>query len=170
MVKNIGKRLYALQSEKGIKLSKLVIAHIQKCVKYIFAKTQGDVDGLHENLKSLVPHQFGDHEICKPRWCGFKRKPGEIYVHKSLPYKSALKDVHLREQLNGIFAPDIAKAYRYADLGSSQQSEHANREVTLRAAKSTLHYGNSESLDYRVKATATFINDGRQYIPKVDKN
>ncbi|XP_060557505.1 uncharacterized protein LOC132717930 [Ruditapes philippinarum] len=51
------------------------------------------------------------------------------------------------------------KAPQLADLGSSQQCEHANREVTMRAPKS-LHYGNSESLDFRVKATAAFINEG----------
>ncbi|XP_052268410.1 uncharacterized protein LOC127869785 [Dreissena polymorpha] len=52
---------------------------------------------------------------------------------------------------------------QYVDLGSSQQCEHANKEVSLRAPKSH-HYGNSASLDYHAQATAAFINDGRQYI------
>ena len=38
IVKNIGKRLYALQASKKVKVSKAVIIHIQKCVKYSFAK------------------------------------------------------------------------------------------------------------------------------------
>lgn len=59
--------------------------------------------------------------------------------------------------------PVINNAEQMADLGSSQQCEHANREVILRAPKS-LHCGNSESLDFRVAATAAFINEGREYI------
>lgn len=61
-------------------------------------------------------------------------------------------------RLESLFKPVIANAEQLADLGSSQQCEHANREVILRAPKS-LHYGNSESLDFRVKATAAFINE-----------
>ena len=166
IVKNVGKRLYALQNEKGIKLSKNVILHIQKCLKYAFAKNQGDTDGLRKNLKAIIPHQFGDHSLCDAIFCGFKRRPGEAYSHRSLPYKSALKDSQLRERLEKIFEPLVNNSEQYSDLGSSQQCEHANREVTLRAPKS-LHYGNSESLDYRVHATAAFINDGRHFVPQV---
>ena len=166
IVKNIGKHMYALHAEKGIRLSKNVIMHIQKCLKYDFAKNQGDKDGLQENLKAIIPHQFGDHSFCCGKFCGFKRKPFEVYLHRSLPYKAALKDGHLRACLEKIFEQVISNAEQYSDLGSSQQCEHANREVTLRAPKS-LHYGNSESLDYRVHATAAFINEGRYYIPKV---
>lgn len=166
IVKNIGKHLYALHAEKGIKLSKNVILHIQKCLKYAFARNQGDKDGLEENLKALIPHQFGDHSMCVARFCGYKRQPSQVYTHRSLPYKTALKDDVLRARLDNIFKPVIANAEQYADLGSSQQCEHANREVTLRAPKS-LHYGNSESLDYRVHATSAFINEGRNYISQV---
>ena len=81
----------------------------------------------------------------------------EILLH--LRYRGKIE-----ERLNTIFTPIIAKSYQYADMGSSQQCEHGNREVTLRAPKS-LHYGNSESLDFRVKAA--FINDGRHYISEV---
>lgn len=137
--------------------------HIQKCVKYAFSKNQGNKQGLEENLRGLIPHQFGDHQYCKPRFCGFLRKQGETYQHRSLPYKSALKDTDLRQQLEAVFKPIIANAEQYIDLGSSQQCEHANREVTLRAPKS-LHYGNSESIDFKVHATAAFINEGRRYI------
>ncbi|XP_053400079.1 uncharacterized protein LOC123542175 isoform X3 [Mercenaria mercenaria] len=119
-----------------------------------------------ENLKALIPHQFGDHSLCNERFCVFKRKPGEVYIHKSLPYKRSLKDDTLREKLQQIFDPLVANARQYADLGSSQQCEHANKEVSLRAPKSH-HYGHSKSLDYRVHATASYINDGRHYIPEL---
>lgn len=38
IVNNVGKNLYALHAHKGVKLSKSVILHIQKCLKYAFAK------------------------------------------------------------------------------------------------------------------------------------
>ncbi|XP_062590600.1 uncharacterized protein LOC134252182 [Saccostrea cucullata] len=160
VVKNIGKTLFELKSKK---LSKTVIMHIQKCVKYAFAKNQGNKEGLEENLRGLIPHQFGDHQHCRARFCGFLRKPGSVYQHRSLPYKTALKDTDLRHQLEAVFEPLIANAEQYIDLDSSQQCEHANREVTLRAPKS-LHYGNSESIDFKVHATAAFINEGHGYI------
>ena len=48
--------MYALHAEKGNKPSKNVIMHIQKCLKYAFAKNQGYKDGLQENLKAIIPH------------------------------------------------------------------------------------------------------------------
>lgn len=58
VLKNIGKSLYALHAEKGtgIKLSKTVILHIQKCLKYIFAKNAGDKNKLQENLKAQLAY------------------------------------------------------------------------------------------------------------------
>ena len=166
VVKNIGKALYALGATKGVKMSKHVIEHIQKCVRYVFSKNQGNKDALETNLAALIPHQFGDHSKCEARFCGYLRQPDVSYQHRSLPFKAALKDQALRAQLDKIFEPVIAKAWQYTDLGSSQQCEHANREVALRAPKSH-HYGDSESLDFRVHATSAFINEGRQYITQV---
>ncbi|KAK3083329.1 hypothetical protein FSP39_019577 [Pinctada imbricata] len=167
VVKNFGKQLYTLHGTKGVKLSKNVVIHLQKCFKYALAKNHNKHD-MEENLKALLPHQFGDHSLCKDRFCGFKRNPKENYVHRSLPYKAALKDDNLRSHLQPIFDQATARAEQYVDLGSSQQCEHANREVTLRVPKSH-HYGNSESLDFRVNASAAFINEGRSYISKVNK-
>ena len=164
VIKNIGKKLYELQKTKT-KISKAVIMHLQKCVRYIIAKNQGEADNLTSNMKALIPHQFGDHSLCEPRWCGYKRSD-RSYKHKSLPYNLPLKDLALKEKLGEIFEPIIARSASYADLGSSQQCEHANKEVTLRADKGH-HYGESESLDYRVKATSAFVNMGRAYLAKV---
>ena len=166
VVKNVGKSLYALHYKKGVKLSKMVILHLEKCLKYAFARNQGDKEALRDNLKALVPHQFGDHSLCSDRFCVFKRTPSEMYIHHSLPYRRALTDETLRHELQKIFDPLVTRADQYADLGSSQQCEHANKEVSLRAPKSH-HYGNTKSLDYRVHATAAFINEGRHYIPNV---
>lgn len=166
-VKNIVKHLYDLRNSKESKISNQVLQHFTKCIKYVFAKNQGDPDDMRQNLEALVPHQFGDHTKCVPRFCGYKRKPDESYLHKSLPYNTSLSDPILKEKFHKIFEPVIAKASLYSDLGSSQACEHANGAVSLRAPKH-LHYGESESLDFRVKATAACINEGREYLPEVE--
>lgn len=84
----------------------------------------------------------------------------EKYSHRSLPYKAPLRDTFLREKLNVLFEPIIVKSALYIDLGSSQACEYANRAAMLKAPKH-LHYGESESLDFRIQATATSINVGR---------
>jgi transcriptional regulatory protein LevR len=40
VVKNFTKNLYNLKKEKAIKLSKNVICHLEKCLKYAFQKTR----------------------------------------------------------------------------------------------------------------------------------
>lgn len=112
---------------------------------------------MRQNLDALVQYQFGDHTKCIPRFCGYKRKSDETYLHKSLPYKTSLSDPILKEKRHKIFEPVIAKASLYSELGFSQACGHANRAVSLRAPKH-LHYGENESLDFRVKATAPCIN------------
>ena len=166
IVKNVGKSLYALKNEKGVNLGKPVICHIEKCLKYAFATNQGDPDGLRDNLKALIPHQFGNHSFCTSRFCNFKRRPNKQYIRRSLPYKVPLKDEELQVRLQRIFEPLINCAQQYSDLGSSQQCEHGNKEVCLRAPKSH-YYGNTKSLDYRVHASAAFMNEGRHYISQV---
>ena len=166
IIKNVGKSLYALPLEKGIKISKNTICHLQKCISYALSKNSGDVDGLQDNLRAIVPHNFGDHQYCKTSFCGQQKNASEKYVHRSLPYKASLIGDDLRKRLDDIMRPLIAKASQLADLGSSQQCEHANREVTLKAPKN-IYYGGSEALDFRVQATAALINEGRDYIVQV---
>ncbi len=118
-------------------------------------------------LEALVPHQFGNHYKCQPVWCGFKRSSDTTtYQHRSLPYKASLRDPILRTKLEALFQPIINRSDQYVDLGSSQQCEHANREVTLKVPKN-IHYGGSAGLDYRVQATTAFVNEGRHYLSQV---
>lgn len=82
-----------------------------------------------------------------------------------LPHNVPLKnDGIIRADLS----PVIASAEPYSNMRSSQQCEHANREVSFSALKS-LHYGDPESLDFRIKATAACTNEGRNYICQVHK-
>ena len=71
-------------------------------------------------------------------------------------------------QLEKVFEPVISHSEEYSNLEKSQKCEHANREVTLQAPQS-LRYGNSESLDFPVAATAAFITEGRQYVTQVNE-
>lgn len=116
-MKNVGKHLFQLQASKKVRLSKVVINHIQKCLKYAFAKNQGNKEDLEQNLKAIIPHQFGDHSLCFPKFCGYKREPSVKYLHRSLPYKGPIKDEtgQLREELDKIFAPVIGNASQYTD-------------------------------------------------------
>lgn len=52
IVKNIGKSMFALQEKK---LSKSVIMHIQKCLKYIFAKKSGKQSWHGREFESTYP-------------------------------------------------------------------------------------------------------------------
>lgn len=45
-VKNIVKHLYDLRNSKESKISNQVIQHFTKCIKYVFAKNQGDPDDM----------------------------------------------------------------------------------------------------------------------------
>lgn len=71
IVKNVGKRLWKLHNDKVVKLSKSVILHLEKCLKYAFSKNQGNLDGMKSNLKAIIPHQFGEHSLCETRFCGY---------------------------------------------------------------------------------------------------
>ncbi|XP_053400902.1 uncharacterized protein LOC128557554 isoform X2 [Mercenaria mercenaria] len=161
VVKNVTGTLYKMKS--ALKLSDNVISHIKKCLSYAFSKNQGDKIGMVENIRALIPHQFADHTLCHGRFCGYKRRPSEKYVHRSLPYMTPLHDSNLRTKLQAVFDTVAANAHSYVDLGSSQQCESANRRVSLRAPKSH-YYGDTKSLDYRVEATAACINEGRHYL------
>ena len=50
-----------MSKEKNIKLSKNTIMHLENCLKYVFAKNQGNEKDMKANLEAIVPHQFGDH-------------------------------------------------------------------------------------------------------------
>ncbi|XP_060553342.1 uncharacterized protein LOC132714462 isoform X2 [Ruditapes philippinarum] len=80
IMKNIGKSLYSLQSQKGVKLSKNTIIHLQKCISYALSKNSGNEVALQENLCAIVPHNFGDHQLCKASFCGQLRTPDENFL------------------------------------------------------------------------------------------
>ena len=62
----------------------------------------------------------------------------------------------------------IANAALYSDISSSHACEHANTAVSLRTPKH-VHYGDSESLDFLVKTTGVYVNEGRKNLPEVSE-
>jgi len=57
VVKNIGKT-YGIHHNKNKKTDQNTIKHLQRCLKYCFAKNQGNPLKLRENVQALIPHQF----------------------------------------------------------------------------------------------------------------
>lgn len=94
------------------KLSKSVIQDIHKCLKCAFARNEGDKTGMEENLRAIISQQFGDHTSCHQRFCGFKLKPQENYIHRCLPYKSSLRMTILDFNLKKIFESVINGIFR----------------------------------------------------------
>lgn len=121
---------------------------------------------MRENLVVLVLYQFGDYSKCYGRFCGYKCKFNEIYVYRSLLYKVLLQDLLLCQSFDYIFVLIIVKSVLYIELGLSQVCEYVNREICLRVLK-YFYYGESESLDFRVKVIVVFINEGRKYLLEV---
>ena len=60
-----------------------VIGYIQRCFMYCIRQNKGKESSLLEGLKSIVPHAFGDHTLCK-EWCTYQHDP-ENYRHGDLP-------------------------------------------------------------------------------------
>ena len=105
IVKNFGSRCYDARKECS-SLSLKIIKHLQKCLTYCFSNNKGDLKGMEENLAAIVPHQFGDHTVCKPHFCGAERKKGKNYSHQSLPYKKTPLMPCLEEEA-GRYLPPI---------------------------------------------------------------
>lgn len=63
-ITNIVKILNVQRNKQEVSLSNQVIQHLHNCIKYIFSKNNGDVDGMRDNLKALIRHQFVDHSFC----------------------------------------------------------------------------------------------------------
>ena len=96
--RTLGSRLYAVKSKvKG--LSPAVIGYMQRCFTYCIRQNKGKESSLLEGLKSIVPHAFGEHTLCK-EWCTYKQDP-ENYSHGDLP---GGRDLQVNSQ-NGTLLP-----------------------------------------------------------------
>ena len=156
--KNIGKALYKLQ-KKHKKFSTKVIDSIKKNVKYALAQNKGDPAAVREGLKASVAHPHGDHTHCGD-WCGYQRNP-QTFKHRNLPYGKDLTDQSLKADLEATMEPYVQQSESLANLGSTQANESFNNLVSQKAPK-RLHFSGSSSLKFRVDASVTQKNEGKE--------
>ena len=65
--RTLGSQLYAVKSKvKG--LNPTIIGYFQRCLTYCIKQNIGQATSLLEGLSAVVPHAFGEHNLCKD-WC-----------------------------------------------------------------------------------------------------
>jgi len=165
-VKHLGNSLYALQ-KKHKQLSTMVIKHVQKCFNYALAQNKGNVTEFTCALKQIVPHLFGDHDLCG-NWCGYKNNPG-TYKHKGLPYGRSLCGESLRSDLDKILNVFIQNAARIAPGASTKDVESFNCMLACKAPK-RIHYSGSQSLYIRSSCAVAQKNVGFMYVNKINSH
>ncbi|XP_053382773.1 uncharacterized protein LOC128549640 [Mercenaria mercenaria] len=161
-VKHLGKSLYALQKKHKI-LSSMVIKHIQKCFNYALAQNKENVSNFTTALKQLVPHLFGDHDLCGD-WCGHRKNPD---TYKGLPYGKPLCGETLRSDLDEVINIFIQNAEKIAPGGSTKDVESFNNMISSKAQKRT-HYSGSESLFMRTSCAVAQKNEGCSYVNEIN--
>lgn len=71
--RSLSTRLYNLAQRKKFAnssvLSQRVVSYLVKCFSYCITQNKGNPSALQKELKSIVPHVFGDHECCNDSWC-----------------------------------------------------------------------------------------------------
>lgn len=74
--KNLTTQLYgAAKKYKELKPAGVIPA-IKRMYMYAIQSHQGlGVTGLEMRLDSVVPHLFGDHNLCTPDWCKYHENP-----------------------------------------------------------------------------------------------
>ena len=77
-------------------------SYLVKCFSYCITQNKGNPSALQKELKTIVPHTFGDHECCNESWCRAKQDPLN-YKHSDLPYGKDLFGDQLRKSIQAIF-------------------------------------------------------------------
>ena len=67
-----------------------MITYFAKCFSYAISQNKGNPESLKASLNCIVPHAFGEHNLCDMSWCGYKKSPS-TYKHSDLPNG---KDLH----------------------------------------------------------------------------
>ena len=158
-VKSFTSALYKISNKE---LTKNAIKHLSRSVSYAINTNKNDEEGLKRDLKSVVPHSYGDHGNCGA-WCGYHKDP-QNYKHKLLD--KDLESEGLHTQLDALIDILINKAPQIAPCGSTKLNENFNHMVASKAPKSR-HYSSSKSLKNRVSAAVAQKNKGHSYLSNV---
>ncbi|PRP74896.1 hypothetical protein PROFUN_15923 [Planoprotostelium fungivorum] len=156
--RNFGSQLYGLlASFKGIKMERGKafnpdkIKRIQSAFRMAVKQNVGDWEGLQRNLRTIVPHYYGEHTHCG-EWCKGRGNP---------QWQSILNHTGLRSQLNSIiktFACDV-NARKIAHMSSSQQNETFNSVLRHYSPKDT-NKGRSVAYTSCVDLAIIHFNEG----------
>ena len=72
MKKILGNKLYDLKKKHKI-LTPKVIKYLQKMYTYALKQNQGNPTSISAAVSCIVPHCFGNHDLCESSWCGYKK-------------------------------------------------------------------------------------------------
>lgn len=145
-------------------LSQRVVSYLVKCFSYCITQNKGNPSALQKELKSIVPHAFGDHECCNESWCRAKQDPLN-YKHSDLPYGKDLFGEQLQKSIQAIFdeyCTDLV-VKKLSPAANSQRNEALNSIIGSKNPKIRF-YGGSSSNDFRVACGISQANLGYHYI------
>ncbi|XP_063436637.1 uncharacterized protein LOC134718075, partial [Mytilus trossulus] len=133
-----------------------VIPYLNRCFMYAITQNSSSELQIDEGLSRIVPHVFGDHELCGAvDWCTFK--------DDSISFNE-----DLRRDLENLIEKYKSKASSLRNLGSTQANESFNHSVATKAPKSK-HYGGSQSLASRVSSAVLQKNEGCNYLEQMNE-
>ena len=145
-------------------LSQRVVSYLVKCLSYCITQNKGNPSALQKELKSIVPHAFGDHECCNESWCRAKQDPLN-YKHSDLPYGKDLFRDQLQKSVQAIFdeyCTDLV-VKKFPPAANSQRNEALNSIIGSKNPKIRF-YGGSSSNDFRVACGISQAKLGHHYI------
>ena len=164
--KHLQSALYALNKTHR-SLTGDIIKALLRWFAYAVTQNKGNVDGYIKAVRQIVPHAFGEHELCVGYdWCGYQSDP-ENFKHKSFPNGKDLTGDLLRSALNGVFDVFIKNAEKIAPGATTREVESFNNMIKQKATKH-IHYAGSESLRARVDACVAQKNMGNIYLTPVN--
>ncbi|CAC5385553.1 unnamed protein product [Mytilus coruscus] len=144
--KNIVSDLYHLHEKHKGKFSTSTISYLTKDLDYAIAQNKSRAEQLSQNIRSIIPHSFGDHSSCDLSWY--------------------LNEQEMFADLSKLFNTYAKNSNKLANCGSSQGNESLNQIISSKAPKAK-HFGSSESLPFRVCVGVIQKNERRSYIPQV---
>jgi hypothetical protein len=180
--RNFGSQLYGLHASfKGIKMERGKafnpdkIKRIQSAFRMAVKQNVGDWEGLQRNLRTIVPHYYGEHTHCG-EWCKGRGNP---------QWQSILNHTGLRSQLNSIietFACDV-NARKIAHMSSSQRNETFNSVLRHYSPKDTnkgrsvaytscvdlaiIHFNEGSSAAYKMIAERCQVPLSQQFVDRL---
>ncbi|XP_063408708.1 uncharacterized protein LOC134692188 [Mytilus trossulus] len=150
--------------KKNNQCTDMVVAYFKRLFTHALYQNKDKPEQLGSTFRSIPMHAFGDHIQCG-NWCKYSIHP-TTYRHTGLPRGKPLTDNLLKDKLTSLFDVYANNADRLSPLASSQKNDSINSVIAKKAPKS-MHFGGSRSLNYRVSAAVSQINNGRKYTTEV---